>query len=278
MSRRIGFIIAVVCAALLCVSVVSMTARVKTYNARAEFPQYQFKPVTTRDLTVWGRPLRISDATLEGASAIRIEFGNLSIVSPIKAPPAPDLPKLVGYAEWLAVLDISEYPPRTRVEPTTPPAGRRVVIVKRNPAEGYDPDTWGSVRRADWTFDFFVLTPEGTIERELWRFPRSERGERALAERARAAAASGRSDDADARLFAIKPLEERSWQFATALFVIPSLQVPKYKFKDDAVSAMGWTLPVAMFSALGLTVGIVFAAARGGRGAAPGDAPAPPGS
>jgi hypothetical protein len=47
--------------------------------------------------------------------------------------------------------------------------------------------------------------------------------------------------------------------------------------KDDAVSAMGWTLPVGMFSALGLTCGVVFGAVGTGcptgRGRAGGRAP-----
>lgn len=266
-SRRIGLIVAIVSAGLLAASVTSMTGRVKLYNARAEFPQQQVKTVTTRDLSAWDRPVRIRDATLPlpgkpGATtaAVKIEYGDQSVVTPIKAPPSPDLPKLVGYAEWLAVLEMKEYPPKVHIDESTTPIARRVVIVKRNPAEGYDPDTWGSVRRADWTFDFFILTPDGKIEHEVWRFPRKDLGERSLAARAKAAT---RPTDPEALLYAIKPLEERSWEYSAALFVIPALQVPQYKFKNDAVNAMGWTLPVGMFSALALTMGVVFAAARG---------------
>ncbi len=274
MSRRTGIILALVSAVLLAVSVVSMTRRVRDYNARAEFPQYSIKNVTTRELDVFSRPVRILDSHLPGGSggggqaAITIEYGPTPITTPIKAPPAPDLPKLVGYAEWLAILDIKEFAPKTHVDELTQPVSRRVAIVKRNPAEGYDPDTWGSVRRADWTFDFFILTPEGTIQTERWRFPRGERGEKRLQAAAAAAAKVGGGgggtppDPSEAGLMNIKPLEERSWEYAAALFVIPALQVPKYKFKDDAVSAMGWTLPVGMFSALGLTCGVVFGAAR----------------
>jgi hypothetical protein len=269
MSRRVGLIISVISAALLAVSVVSMTRRVKEFNLRADFPDFHYKNVTTRELEAWGRPVHITDAALDhaphGVAAIKIDYAGQSLVTPIAAPPAPDLPKLSGYAEWLCVLDIKEYPPHTVVEATTPPVGQRVVIVKRNSPQGYDPSTWGSVRRADWTFDFYTLTPQGTIEHELWRFPRTERGERGLVSRANAAVAAGKPDDPDAVLAAIKPLEERSWQYGAALYVIPALDVPQYKFKDDAVNAMGWTLPVGMFSALALTVGIVFAAARGRR-------------
>jgi hypothetical protein len=282
MSRRVGAIIAIVSLAVLAASVLAMTRRVREFNERAEFPQYRIKPVTTRDLNVWDRPLRITDTTIEHAGrtipAIRIEYAGQSVVTPIKPPPAPDLPKLVGYAEWLAVLQIKEYPPKTSVQESTTPASQRVAVVKRNPAEGYDPETWGQVRRADWTFDFYVLTPEGAIEHEQRRFPRSDLGERSLAARAKAAIDAGKPDDPDARLHAVAPLEERTWEYASALFVIPALQVPKYKFKDDAVGAMGWTLPAGMFSALAFTGGLVFAVARGRRAPQPAPLSAPPGA
>src|SRR5690606_11768432 len=63
--------------------------------------------------------------------------------------------------------------------------------------------------------------------------------------------------EATAKILAtIPPLEERSWQYQAALHVIPKLNVPKYRFKDTAMKAMGWTLPVAGFAGLGVMIGI----------------------
>ena len=65
-------------------------------------------------------------------------------------------------------------------------------------------------------------------------------------------------------LATITPLQERTWQYQAALHAIPKLNVPKYRFKDTAMKAMGWTLPVAMFSGLGVIAGIALIVIGGG--------------
>ncbi len=121
----------------------------------------------------------------------------------------------------------------------------RFVIVSRHPAAGYDPETWGEVRRNDWTFTLAELMADGTIDLRQFRWPRSEKAEKHM--------------PLPEHLADIPPLEQRTFEYQAALNVIPKLQMPKLRFKDTAVNAMGWTLPVAAFGGLLALLGITLA-------------------
>jgi hypothetical protein len=159
----------------------------------------------------------------------------------------------------------------------TVPGSQRLWIVTRNTPMGYDPDKWGSVRRAEWVFRFYELGRDGTVEVVERRWPRGYRGEEFLQKRAvLAAQGKGEADDARyAELAKIEPLKERSAEYYTAMFVIPKINVPQYKFEDTALQfrVLGWTIPVAGFSVLGMILGCGFGLAPR-VGSAPSPSPA----
>ncbi|HYE01869.1 MAG TPA: hypothetical protein VD963_01405 [Phycisphaerales bacterium] len=277
--RRAGWVLALASLGVMGLSVWAMARRAAEFNRSAEFSDLLAEPVVRREFSWAGRTVRLADGR-DGAGrhVLRLHYGDRAELIRAKEPPVRDLADLGLYKEWLAVLRLRPRAPQpmagdspgTAAGPSAP--GERLVIVNRLTPEGFDPETWGSVRRAEWRFEIIELEPGGAITRRLFRWPRTERGEKSLA---RQAAEPGAAPHV-LELARLEPLRERTWEYQAALFAMPTLNVPKYKFQGDAVSALGWTLPAAGFSVLGLLAGLGMALAPGRR--AGGDAAPPQGS
>lgn len=249
MPRKIGLLLAAVSLAVFVVSVYFMSQRAAAFNRAADHPEYQMLPRTNREFDLYGREVSIQDAATEtGAAALRITYGDSERLIPVRPPPVRDAPDLGLYEEWVAVLETWRITRNEETgDPNRVPDSGRVILVNRRTPEGFDPETWGQVRRTDWTFDFYELKPDGGFEHWVRRWPRSKYGD-TVARRA-----------PESELARIEPLEERSYEFLAAIHVIPKLAMPKHKFKDTAVEAMGWTLPAAAFSGLAIGVGLFLA-------------------
>jgi len=255
--RTIAWILTLVSLLAFIGCALGMGVRAARFNREADFQRYRIEPTLARTLEVHGRPATLTDALDDqGRSLLMLTYGDAVQAIPVKDPPARDVPELVGYLEWVSVQAITpvQRDGSREVDASGAPVPSRYVIVTRHTAAGFDPESWGSVRRADWTFSFYELRPDGTISHDVFRFPRSRRGEQSLAKRAAAADAKPH----EIELAAIPPLKERTWQYQAALHVIPKLHVPKYRFEDDAFSfrTMGWYLPGAGFAALGVLIGL----------------------
>ncbi|MBC7835223.1 MAG: hypothetical protein H7Y88_09010 [Phycisphaerales bacterium] len=268
MNAKSGWILALVSTILLVGSAYVMSQRAAAYNRSDTTPQLKTEPVAARSFTVYDREVAITDMPGQSVSefAVKLTYGDRIEIIPAKQPVILNLKGLDLYKEWLAVLVMKPMQRGREVAPAAPgpsligPAadqnGRVVVVVRATPP-GYDPETWGSVRRADWTFRFYELQPDGNIGKSILRWPRSDKSE----QRFQKHAVSADATELERWLAQIPRLEDRSWQYQAALFAMPTLQVPKYKFKDDAVEVMGWTLPVAGFSVLGICAGLCVAMA-----------------
>ncbi|MGE3108625.1 MAG: hypothetical protein AB7G11_07735 [Phycisphaerales bacterium] len=258
-SNKIGWLIAGVCAAVVVVSAARMSARVDEYNRHSGFPHFRFEVMGNREFTAYGRPVRIQDdADENGHATLRVTYGDTVAEFPVKTPPARDVPSMGIYDEWAKAIEVHEVGRTEHGELGDKVGSGRVVLVIRRTKEGLDPETWGSVFRDAWTFDFHEFEPDGTFRTESYRWPRGEMGEMTLKRLVKEG-----NEEAKA-LVAIPELPERGWQYQTALHVIPKLNVPKYRFKDTAIKAMGWTLPAAGFGGLGVIIGVCmgFAPAR----------------
>jgi len=272
-GRRKAWWITIGAGALFCASIVPMARRIAEYNAHANIPTFHTEPLAGRTLRVDGFPIAtLTDVAAErgtvgggggGAGTIRLEYNGKETLIPVKRPPALDLPTLAGYDEWLKPLAIYPVVRNERGEQTRVPGSERFVIVIRQTPEGYDPETWGTVRRDEWLFDFYDLQRDGKVVHTTRRWPRKSSYGDPEARLAREAAGKG-VDEARAavarRLLQFEPLKERTAEYYMAMFVIPKLSVPEYKFTDTAFrpKVLGWTLPCAMFAVLGFTGGLVF--------------------
>ncbi|MBL8763107.1 MAG: hypothetical protein JNM07_02420 [Phycisphaerae bacterium] len=263
-ARSIGLVLLIVGIVAFGASLAAMVGRVREFHQQSPPPRFFCKPIIQRTFEFRGRPVSVIDeptvSAEAGMAAVRFRYGAESRPVPVVAPPAANLPDLGIYSEWLKVLAVRDQP-----GPGRPDGEERLVLVVRRPPQGLNPLTWGSVKRRLWEFDFYEARPDGTIDQRTFRFPRSFLGERSLRQRAEANE-SGSSPDAEAaEQFAISPLEERTWEYAAALNVIPALQVPNHRFNNDAIDAMGWTLPVAGFAGLGAVWGAAMVFAGRGR-------------
>lgn len=249
-SNKVGWIVAAVSSVLVVYGVLRMSEKVGEYNKRAEFPTFRFRILGSREFQAFGKPVRVDDDEDGSQSLLRVRFGELERRFPVKKPPAKGVPSLGIYDEWAKVIEVHETGRTAEGVQGDKVGSGRVVLVTRHTPEGLDPETWGTVFRDAWTFEFHEFKPEGTIESATYRWPRGEMGQMTLNRLVK------EGNPRAVALAAIPELAERSWQYQTALHVIPKLNVPKYRFKDTAVHAMGWTLPVAGFAGLGVIFGI----------------------
>ena len=264
-GRRNAWCITIGAGALFCAAIVPMAQRIAKYNASANIPTFHAEPIAGRTLRVDGFPIAtLTDVEAgRGEGTIRLVYGGTETLIPVKRPPALDLPTLAGYDEWLKALAIYPVVRDDKGQQTRVPGSERFIIVVRRTPEGYDPETWGNVRRDEWLFDFYDLQRDGKVVHTIRRWPRKSNYGDPEVRLAREAAGKGVDADRAAAakyLLQFEPLKERTAEYYMARFVIPKLSVPEYKFTDTAfrTEVLGWTLPSAMIAVLAFTGGLVF--------------------
>lgn len=296
-SRGTLWLIFAVGLSLFVWSGLAMARRIAEFNERAHFARFNARLIADRAFELPGFPsVRLTDARTDrepeadqaedaGSNAgdswgafLKLEYGDRMIHIPVRSPAVENAPNLAIYDEWMKVMAITVLPSAGEdgdARPLNPDTDRRLLIVTRTTPPGYDPDSWGSVRRSEWVFTFYNLMPDGSIVIEKRRWPRKRMGEKVLHElaeqdEARAGEEGGEPEpqtESDAEryreLAAIPPLSQRSVEYFAAMHVIPKLNVPSYKFSDTAFSfnTLGWTAPVAGLSFLVLTWSLFFAVA-----------------
>lgn len=258
-SRRIALLVMLVSAAAFIGALYPMVGRIQEFNLHAGLHNYHAEVLNTRQYKIGSFPeFKLTDVPgdagsprAEFESFLRLEYAGAETLIRVKKPPAFGMENLALYDEWVKVLAVNEVGRDEAGNQQAIPGSEHLLIVCRRTPDGFDPDSWGSVRRDDWVFDFYRLMPDGTIETMQRRWPRGSRAEARL------------ETEADSPLRAIEPLKPRTLEYFAAMHVIPKLNVPKYKFNDTALSpqVLGWTLPVSMLGGLGLIGGLVFAIA-----------------
>lgn len=244
-----------------------MARRIADYNFARQFRRFHTEPILFREVRVAGFPaLRFEDSTdpRTGEFAIRLTCSDpppepLVRYIPVKKPAALNLPNLGIYEEWLRVLAVNEVVRDENGRQIPAPGSERIIVAVRRTPEGLNPESWGSVKRTEWLFDFYDIRRDGTIGFSTRRWPMLTHYEQAFQRRA----ADPAADPGLKALAAIPPLEERSVEYFAALHVIPKLNMPKYKFTDTAFNPriLGWTLPACMLSGLGFCFAFFFALA-----------------
>src|SRR5262249_5084477 len=154
-SRNVGLLIIAVSIAVLGVSIPAFVGRARAFNASREVPHLKKVVMTLRRFTAHGRNVEIIDVpepTPIGGAALRLAYGDTVRLVPIKKPPARDAMDLLIYGEWLAMLRIIPVTPSGDPRPGATELDDRYILVVRQPPEGFDPESWGSVRRKEWIF------------------------------------------------------------------------------------------------------------------------------
>jgi hypothetical protein len=217
----------------------SMARRVEAFNQAEPPSMFHFVQSDVRKQRFLGRDIHLTDTRLpDGQNGLLVQYGDASISIPAHRLDIAGFESLAVYNEWVAVLAFSpiergELAADWQQDPRT-----RMLVVSRQ-AGGYDDETWGSVRVRDWRGR---LPAEHTARLELEKAGKPVPGP-------------------EVRLTSIEPIEERTWEWQAALHALPKAHVSRYRFKTDAVHGsaespgMGWTLPAAGTSVLGLVLG-----------------------
>ncbi len=258
-SRRIAVVVTLLSAAAFIGALYPLTKRIQEFNLLAGLHNFHAEILNTRRYQIGEFPeFTLTDVPTDPASPraayesfLRLDYAGNQTLLRVKKPPVFDMETLALYDEWAKVLAINDVGRDDAGRQQAIPGTERLLIVTRLTPDGFDPESWGSVRRDDWVFDFYQLKPDGTVETTRHRWPRGRRGEARLL------------TEAENPLRDIVPLKPRTLEYFAAMHVIPKLNVPKYKFDDTALSprVLGWTLPVSMLGALGFVGGLVFAIA-----------------
>ena len=269
-SRRLAWVVVGLSAAVFSLAVWAMGTRIAEFNRHANFIRFHAEPVISREFRLEGWPQgRLTDRTetVDGIerSFLELDYAGKSTLIPVKTPPAKDVPNLSVYDEWAKVLGFNEMASSSSGGESQPVSGStRLWIITRTTPPGYDENTWGSVRRSEWVFTFYELRRDGSVTIDRRRWPRGYKGEKLLQAMAAAHNAKPTEDSARyAELAKIPVLKERSAEYYAAMFVIPKINMPQYKFEDTALrfNVLGWTVPAAGFAVLGMLYGTAFAIA-----------------
>lgn len=242
------------CGGVFAFAGVSMGQRVRAYYEAVPPPRHVFRQILQREFAAFGHPLKLSDAqTPDGAPALRIEYAGQRSLLPVDAPVAPGVEDLGAYTERLALLAFAPTE-RGRLPADLSDAEQaRLVLVSRRAAPGRDDDMAALVGLRLSTFDVIEFKPDGTLDGRRMQIQVRDRQTGGWKLPAREA-------DPATDVIAIEP---RSWEFQAALFALPKSHNSYFRFEQDAVRGsggvpgMGWTLPTAAFSALGVMVGLM---------------------
>ncbi len=257
-STKIGLALTVVCSVALLFSVYVMAGRVAAYYRANPASQWHFENQINRSFTAYGRTVKVEDLPPDpvreaaGVGQVRVTYGEQTLRLNVNKPVVPSFDDLTVYAENLAVLMYSPIEAGQLRMDEAGVAQARWVIINRRSAPGYSPETWGSVRVRDWLFDVIELQPDGTINTTVMQFPAKDRRTNELF-------VPALREDPNAN---VSMIPERSWQWGAALWAVPKSQISRYRFRTDAVAGtdgsngMGWTLPAAAFSTMGLFAGV----------------------
>lgn len=185
---------------------------------------------------------------------LKIDFRGRELLFPIE-PGMQDDPRLPGlkrFEDWLRVVPMfTGVQTEEQIEHDIADGSRhpKLLVAMRLLAQGYDPDSWGLVRRKDWRYRFALLDAKAPLEDAVEIVEGSYVDLDLLGDpvyRAR----EGREDEV--------------WKFHAMLQVTPATAYrSKNRPLSEVMGTMGWTWPIAGFSILAIFGGVAGLALRG---------------
>jgi len=277
MSSRSGLF-----AAGLCITIVSivgfvvsawvMAGRIGAFYRAAPPAQFEFKQINRRTLPVHDWQVTLTDDRMpDGREALRIVYGESSILLPVHAPkissvgqPADKVAKLdlAVYDEWLAFLAFEPFKSSAAVQTSqadgvqagSDMAGTNQPGIGQT---GTGQTGTGRATSSQAASDLrFVLVKRnaspgnddgmgGTVDRKHWTFdvieflpsggisPMRTLQFQAADYRTGELYLPARRKDPGTR---VEPIADRSWEFQAVLYAIPKLQIANYRYRTDAVA------------------------------------------
>lgn len=252
-SRR-ALAVAVLAFLAFVVSVVMLGLDIARYHKAHPPVNWAFAEVTTRTFQYAGRDVALEDVKKGDVPYLRVRYGIETLDLPVTIPgDFQNLPGLASHSDWLRVLRFADASgltfPDLQKKIDAGEVRDRLVIVTKIPRPGADTRTWGEVWKRDWQFGLYELLPDGTIRRQVLRYPTSKMGQ----------------PPKEGELL------EGSWEFQAALHLMPK-EGPTLRFRTSALSEITWPMRFAVASLIVCFIAIV-AGFRRRPDAAPSPAP-----
>lgn len=248
--------------ALVVLGVVGLIASIPVMARRLQsrhIPIVWFQqPLQGQDFLFQGEPVHIdvveADQSASGQKMLRIDFRGSELLFPIE-PGMQDDPRLPGlkrFEDWLSVVPMftgvqtQEQLEKDLADGTRHP---KLLVAMRLLAKGYDPESWGLVRRKDWRYRFALLDAKAPLDQAV-------------------EIVEGTYVDLDLLgdpvFRAREGREDEVWKFHAMLQVTPaSAYRSKNRPLTEVMSTMGWTWPIAGVSILAIFGGLAAFTLRG---------------
>lgn len=207
---------------------------------------------------------RIEPKDNQAQPTLRVHWRGRSVDFPIPFDHEDPGEGLDRYAQWFSIMllvdgEDDEAALRDKWAPGAdgnPDVVPRLVAAGRYPAEGFDPGSWGLVRRQEWQYHLAELKPDGPAETAIDAHTMSY-------EELDALYLPGKYTE---ERF-ILPEDERNqklWMYYAMQHVTPPAQYRgRNKMSDEVVRSMGWAWPAATIASLGVLAGIALFASAG---------------
>jgi hypothetical protein len=271
--RRIGFAVAALSVATLAVSALFLARTIAERNVDAARFMGRVAGASFTFGGHEGSVERFEDASAAGLDseiarwgAIRLTWRGQSKTYPVWMEPEEDDDGDERHDRWLGILWLAEgagseaefrerWTPGAdgEVSPDT-----RLVIAARFPAEGWDPGTWGLVRKSEWVYELVELRTDGPDATAMVTHRRTFDELDALTGLHKRNRLENPPTEAERR--------RDLWMHVAMEQVTPPSQYRgRTKAIDEVVRSMGWPWKAAVASVMGIVVGLLLAAASGPR-------------
>jgi len=247
-SRTIGILLVVVSFALLVPSIYTIAKRLE---GRLVPLVWFLDPILSAEFAFRGENFRVRETDItdddgEEHPAVVVSFRGRETVIPVEKRDER-LPDLLKYENWMEVLPMAEGGTARNADEIDAglKSGKiipRLIVATRQTPEGYDPGSWGLVRRKDWRYTFYEFKLDVPAEESVEVSSGTYRELEELID-PDIRAEQGREDDL--------------WMYHAMIQVTPANYYPKNKQVDESIAAMGWSWPAAGVSFLGIMVGIL---------------------
>lgn len=250
----IGLVIAVLSATAMGVAVYELAQRLSARNV--DMARLVGRVTRADSVMYHGQECRVEfvpDATTGQTALLRVHWRGKTLDFPtwMEHGEGELLERHAGWFGLMILADGAEDAGQLRSNWTGQEGPRtRLVVAARYPAEGYDPRSWGLVRRRDWQYRMVLLEPEGPDDQAIREFTKSYAAIDAIY-------LPGKYTRKE--LIPATPEERREnlWMYYAMAEVTPPMQFRgRDKGSEAVIASMGWTWPVASAGCVGLIAGL----------------------
>jgi hypothetical protein len=257
----LGLILAIVSAAAMGIAVWALAQRLSHRNT--DMVRLVGRVTGTTEITYKGHECRVEILGGEGdvPGTMRVHWRGHTIDYPMWTRPNKEGEALEPHKDWFGVMVLADGAEDTgslRSNWTGENGPRtRLIVAARYPAEGFDPGSWGLVRRKEWHYRLAVLHTDGPDDAAVEQWDKSY-------EELDAIFLPGKYTSG---WFIPKSDAERLdklWMFYAMLEVTPPMHYRgRDKGSEAVIASMGWPWPVAAAGCMGMLAGIAIWVAGG---------------